>query len=61
MSIEEIDKKREELRALCKKHYDCKDCPLENEGCKALEILDKNPMDYEGVFKYLSEVRGNGV
>ena len=55
MSIEEIDKKREELRELCKAHESCKDCPLENEGCKALEILEKNPMDYESVFKYLKE------
>ena len=58
MSIEEIDNKREELRALCKKHENCKGCPLDNDGCKALEILDKNPIDYEGVFKYLKEKEG---
>lgn len=55
MTIQEIDEKRKELRELCKKHEGCVGCPLENEGCKALEILDKNPMDLEGVFKYLKE------
>lgn len=53
MSIEEIDIKRKELMELCKKHEMCVGCPLDNEGCKALEILDKNPMDYESVFEYL--------
>lgn len=53
MSIEEIDAKRKELMELCKKHENCVGCPLENEGCKALEILDKNPMNYEAVFEYL--------
>ena len=53
MSIEEIDIKRKELMELCKKHENCVGCPLDNEGCKALEILDKNPMDYESVFNYL--------
>ena len=61
MSIEEIDKKREELRELCKKHEGCKDCPLDDEGCKALEILEKNPMDYKSVFEYLRGVEKNGV
>lgn len=55
MSIEEIDAKRKELMALCKKHENCVGCPLDNEGCKALEILEKNPMDYESVFNYLKE------
>ena len=58
MNIEEIDNKREELRKLCNKHEDCLACPLENEGCMALEILEKNPMDYESVFKYLKEKEG---
>jgi hypothetical protein len=55
MSIEEINNKRKELMELCKKHESCVGCPLDNEGCKALEILDKNPMDYESVFEYLRE------
>lgn len=53
MSIEEIDTKRKELMALCKKHENCVGCPLDDEGCKALEILDKNRFDYESVFEYL--------
>lgn len=55
MTVQEIDKKRIELRELCKKHDNCEGCPLENDGCKALEILDKNPMDLESVFEYLKE------
>ena len=55
MSIEEIDAKRKELMELCKKYEGCIGCPLDEEGCKALEILEKNMMDYEGVFKYLRE------
>lgn len=57
MSIEEINKKREELRELCKKYEGCKDCPLDDDGCKALEILEKNPMNYESVFEYLRGVK----
>ena len=53
MSINEIDTKRKELMELCKEHDNCVGCPLDNEGCEALEILDKNPMDYESVFEYL--------
>lgn len=55
MSIEEIDAKRKELQELCKKHDNCADCPLDDDGCKALEILDKNRFDYESVFEYLKE------
>jgi hypothetical protein len=55
MSIEEIDNKRKELMALCKKHEGCVGCPLDDEGCKALEILSNNHMDYESVFEYLKE------
>jgi hypothetical protein len=55
MSIEEIDNKRQELMALCKKHEGCVGCPLDDDGCKALEILSENIMNYDGVFKYLEE------
>lgn len=58
MSIEEIDKQREELRELCKKHENCVGCPLDDNGCKALEILEKNPMDTASVFEYLKGKEG---
>jgi hypothetical protein len=50
-----IDNQRAELRELCKKYADCNGCPLDDEGCKALEILEKNPMDTASVFEYLKE------
>ena len=53
MSIEEINVKRKELDEICKKYDGCVGCPLDNEGCKALEILEKNPLNYEAVFEYL--------
>ena len=53
--MEKIDKQRAELRELCKKYDGCEGCPLDDDGCKALEILEKNPLDTEGVFEYLRE------
>ena len=53
MTIQEIENKRKELMGLCKKHENCVGCPLDNEGCVALEILDKNPANFEAVFEYL--------
>lgn len=53
MTIQEIDEKRKELMALCKGHENCVGCPLDEEGCIALEILSKNPANYEAVFEFL--------
>lgn len=55
MTVEVIEAKRKELMDLCKRHDNCVGCPLDNEGCKALEILNKNFMDYESIFNYLKE------
>ena len=53
MNILDIDEQRKELSALCKKHEGCVGCPLDEEGCVALEILSKNPANTQAVFDYL--------
>lgn len=53
--METIDFQRTQLRELCKKYEGCKGCPLDEDGCKAVEILEKNPMDTKSVFDYLKE------
>ena len=51
--MENIKKQRAKLQELCEKHENCVGCPLDNEGCVALEILDKNPANLAEVFEYL--------
>lgn len=50
-----IEKQRMELREICKKYGNCNGCPLDDEGCKALEILERDPANTEAVFAYLEE------